>query len=68
MSLKEILFDLFGIGFALFLLVHLVLIWVYGTVLIYENHYWILIVETISVSGIIILGLDRLNQDRKNYK
>lgn len=63
MSPKEILFDLFGIAFGLFFLAHLILIFIYGAVAVYEDNSWILWAEVAAVAGIVGLGIERLISD-----
>ena len=62
-KLKEIWAGLLLIASLLWILAHLVLIKIYGVITITENNWWILYVELIVVSFLLILAIERLVGD-----
>ena len=61
--IKELLGDLYGISAMGWVLTHLVLIYIYGTIQIYEGNEWILWIEIVYTSGALILLVERFWKD-----
>ena len=63
--MKEVLFDLIGIGCAVALLVHFVMIAFFGALLVQEPNKYILSFEIAMCLFIIGLGIDRAIKDMR---
>jgi hypothetical protein len=66
--IRDIVASLLLIAFGCILLLHFVLIWIYGTVRVYENSTIILAVETILALGIMVFGVERFFHHRNRAR
>jgi len=60
---KELLADMYGLSAMGWVLVHLILIKLQGTVRIYEPNDWILWIEIAYTSGVLLLLVERFIKD-----
>ena len=61
--IKELLADVYGISAMGWVMAHLILMKLQGTVQIYEPNEWILWVELVYTGGALILLIERLIKD-----
>ena len=66
--IKEVTADVYAISAVCWVLVHLILIKLQGTIQIYEPNEWILWIEIIYTGGALILLIERLVKDVRNGK
>ena len=65
---KEIAAGAFLIASLGWVLFHLILIKLQGVVRITETNQWVLWIEIVIISGLILLGIERLRDDWRNRK
>ena len=65
--IRELLGDCLIIAFGLLMALIFTGLWIAGEVTLYEDILWIKVLESVVVVGIIILGIERVIKDIKQY-